>query len=170
MLDVVRTSRVRVVALIALFTVAGAIAAATDGGEIVAEDEVQTRDHIAAALRDEPRTPVLVPREMPDGYELGASPAPSTPGGGPGSTWVYRAIDGPHGDTAVISVCIVAGDPDAGERTCTPEGTEAIAHYEHEGFSAFVVPMGPDANDLDDHGWHDLDLTAQWENVDWIDS
>lgn len=133
-------------------------AAAQAGGE---EDSTRSA-HDVFVDQSRQGVPVVVPDEMPEGYEFWGMPGVQTSGTRVISAqWQYRPLNGP-GTLPVVQVCLEPFDD------MTPCGDDAFLLREVDGVRVKLTAMGPGPDEPAQDLWSDVDLTSEWRSVEWI--
>lgn len=111
----------------------------------------------------------VVPVDLPEGYRPPAHGDQQTAGNRvEAAAWHYFPAEGVRDGWRVVRLC-VSPDPDYGN-CAVPGGAVLIRQEEVHGRSVRVIALdvrddeGPHAP-----GWLDVELTAGWPEVDWLD-
>lgn len=125
---------------------------------------------IATELTHDPRTPVLVPTELPDGYTfrgIGRT-LTDTDGDRNVATWVYGPRRGGP-DVPVVEICVVRRDSGASVRgSCVPIGTDEIIYETGRRLRVAIVSLGRGDRDDLEQRWAGTELTHRWTDPRWV--
>lgn len=123
----------------------------------------------AEHVRAQPTMPVVVPRSLPEGYELGGGP---TWQAGPDgqvfmASWEYIPTPSEEVGLPVVTVCVARPQVNL-EDVCVPSNHEPVATRMLGDLSVAIVPIGPGPDHAAVPDWATVDLTTAWDDVDWL--
>lgn len=120
-------------------------------------------------LRAEPTMPVVVPRSLPDGYELGGAPTFQKDADGHVfmASWEYIPTASADAGLPVMILCVARPQVSV-EDVCVPANHEPVAMQAVDGLSVALVPIGPGPDDAAVPVWQDVELTTDWRAAAWL--
>lgn len=123
---------------------------------------------LAAQVRVEPTTPVVVPRALPEGYELASGTTYQSMNEQVFmASWEYIPSSSADATLPVVVLCVVREQerlPDL----CVPANHEPVQTQVIDGLSVALVPIGPGADHDAEPFWSDVKLTSDWRDVPWL--
>ena len=122
------------------------------------------REVVEAVLADDPEAPVVLPVTVPRGYALAAGErARGVAGKDSVAAWVFEPVQERSG-LAVVKLYV----QEPGRIQAPPDGVLA---RRAAGREVLVIPSGDDdpARSRSLELWSDVDLSADWQSLEWID-